>query len=809
MSKDKDLRNHNVRDIKIALVCYGGVSLAIYMHGVTKELNKLIIASREFEKNSAENPFGNDQVEHTYWNVFKHIENKSQGVRLRFIIDIVSGTSAGGINGVFLAKALSHKLSLQSLRDMWLDKGDIKKLLRGPDSKYSWLNKILLIGKIAVFAGSLILKRLNPLPPLDADKMFKWIYKALKDMDASAKGDSSLVPDGQSLELYVTVTDFYGYTRHIPIKDPGRISDLRHRHVLKFLFNKNGKKDQFTHLYNPALTFSARGTSSFPGAFSPINIENISKNIGKEWSKNPIKEDFISEFFRIYQLSGCNVEENYFVDGGVLDNFPFDHAVKAILNKHSSTEVTRYLMYIEPDPKEDALQEDRDKPTWLGTIWGGLSTIPSNEPILDDLLKIKNYNSQVHEINIIINNTAPQVHKELNEIVKSLNNNLETPLDSNMTTEYMSKVRGIIHEKAGEFSKSSYPAYVNAKMLSVVEQFAIAVSNICNYPIDSNFYAFVREVIFKWAESNKLIVNADKNVSNDTLSEDQILFLESFDFKYSLRRLRFIMNTVNGMYKVLENGKETKIKREDLNKLKGIMSENISTLQLIIQGDSIGGDILKQVKDIFCEDSIRQFVLSNSKGDDKEEFHNYQAAVSRFAESKAGDINNVKKALQTHFKNMRKKRANDLYREIHDCVKDWEIEDKSKILVSFLGFPLFDIVIFPILFIAGTSEELEQINVVRMSPNDVNLLSPRGAKDKLRGVKAGHFSAFFKREYRENDYLWGRLDGAERFISLILGQENSKSFCKEAFSAILNEEEPDLLEIKSLFENLKKQVQEI
>ena len=36
------------KELRIALVCYGGVSLAVYMHGVTKEVWKLARASRAF-----------------------------------------------------------------------------------------------------------------------------------------------------------------------------------------------------------------------------------------------------------------------------------------------------------------------------------------------------------------------------------------------------------------------------------------------------------------------------------------------------------------------------------------------------------------------------------------------------------------------------------------------------------------------------------------------------------------------------------------------------------------------------------------
>jgi hypothetical protein len=40
----------SVREVRIALVCYGGVSLAIYMHGVTRELHRLVVASGRFEE---------------------------------------------------------------------------------------------------------------------------------------------------------------------------------------------------------------------------------------------------------------------------------------------------------------------------------------------------------------------------------------------------------------------------------------------------------------------------------------------------------------------------------------------------------------------------------------------------------------------------------------------------------------------------------------------------------------------------------------------------------------------------------------
>ena len=42
-----------------------------------------------------------------------------------------------------------------------------------------------------------------------------------------------------------------------------------------------------------------------------------------------------------------------------------------------------------------------------------------------------------------------------------------------------------------------------------------------------------------------------------------------------------------------------------------------------------------------------------------------------------------------------------------------------------------------------------------------------GTHATLRGIEFYNFGAFFSRAYRENDYLWGRLHGAERLIDII------------------------------------------
>ena len=60
---------------------------------------------------------------------FDLLRDIGRTVELRVIVDIVAGASAGGINSVMLARALSHDLPMGRLRDLWLENADVTELL--------------------------------------------------------------------------------------------------------------------------------------------------------------------------------------------------------------------------------------------------------------------------------------------------------------------------------------------------------------------------------------------------------------------------------------------------------------------------------------------------------------------------------------------------------------------------------------------------------------------------------------------------------------------------------------------------------
>jgi hypothetical protein len=133
-------------------------------------------------------------------------------------------------------------------------------------------------------------------------------------------------------------------------------------------------------------------------------------------------------------------------------------------------------------------------------------------------------------------------------------------------------------------------------------------------------------------------------------------------------------------------------------------------------------------------------------------------------------------------------------------------------MVTYLGFPFYDIATLPLLQGEGL-DEYDEVKVDRISPEDATAIRAGGPEATLKGIQFNSFGAFFSRAYRENDYLWGRLHGAERLIDITvstlpegtcLPEGLVERLKRDSFRAILDEERPRLLEIQPLFEAIER-----
>jgi hypothetical protein len=140
----------------------------------------------------------------------------------------------------------------------------------------------------------------------------------------------------------------------------------------------------------------------------------------------------------------------------------------------------------------------------------------------------------------------------------------------------------------------------------------------------------------------------------------------------------------------------------------------------------------------------------------------------------------------------------------------------QEMLIYYIGFPFWDVWTFPISECRAV-EEHREVRVDRISPVDTVLLRNGAHVARLKGAEFKHFAGFLSRSRREHDYLWGRLDAAERLIDIVsdaaamegaLGKTDIRVLKRDAFRAILHTEEHHLQD-KDLIARVRSEVDKL
>jgi patatin-related protein len=794
------------RELRLGLVCYGGSSLAIYMHGVTKEIHRLVKASTL--RAAGETPA--KPSEQAYAKLLEEIVAATGGVDLRVIVDVIAGTSAGGINGIYLAKALAGNRSQDALRQLWFERGDMNELLDFP-------KKILGIPLKFEWKAPFLIPRALRRSPIRGQDMTKWLHEALTEMDKGAPsppGLPSLLPRGQQLDLFVTITDFYGYQRSIALDWPQWVHEGRHRHALNFHYESGGT-DDFSD--NGGLAFAARTTSSFPAVFPPVSLADVRKATGEDL------DSLRRRCFRIYALSGDDPDSTYFVDGGVLDNKPFGWAIDTIVERRpSEAEVVRRLLYIEPDPGGRALREGGESPDTLHAAVGALTTIPRSEPILDDLLVVQARNEQVSRIRDVIETNFDRVAALVRPIVQPATL-AATPPEQWPWGQW----NNAAHEAALDEAGATYSTYVRLKMSNVIDGLAASVNALCNYPQESNHAQLVRAAVRAWARSHNLYgARAGAPAPDPCGAEDerqerpepyrptdeQVSFLRSFDLGFVRRRTRFVIAAFNWWYRCA--GREGFPDRAELDQGKAILYDAVADVDHLALLQLPSGSPAEEVAEA---DRLRQRVV-DAFGEEIisawfRQGHGTNGEAFLGADGRAAELDAIFAAVQELLGKQLPRVGPRLLARLAALTQNWDVRRKEDLVVRYLGFPIWDVLLYPIQSLSQLGEG-DAIEVVRVSPRESKLLpAPDGMP--VKGVKLGHFYAFFSRQARENDYLRGRLDAAEQLTRLLLASTENKTpleqACKPLLQAILDEEakENALPNIRDEVTAVSKQVRDL
>lgn len=817
------------KELRIALVCFGGVSLAIYMHGISKEILKLLRASARFHgfsdrhaRDSAnffdglDNSEGEYDTEADYFDLLREI---SKTLDLRIIVDIVAGSSAGGINATMLARAIAHDLPARQLRNLWLENADVSVLL-SPEAKAKAWSKFFLkpvmwaasrLGylripdsevrdKISLFVRSRWFK-----PPLDGMGMTALMYEAVTVSGEPRSPTDSLLPTGQNLDLFVTMTDYYGHIERVQIHSPTLIHEIEHRQLLHFKYRRfaNGEVESDFTLDNAgALAFAARATSSFPGAFPPAQIAEVDQLLVHRGHTWPDREKFIVDNFERYIRADLDPTRASFIDGAVLNNHPFREAISAIRGRPAYREVDRRLVYMDPNPAPLRAIKYRKVPGFFLTLKGALADIPANQPVSDELRWVYDHNVQARAFRSVIDGARPQISALVSDTI-------DGAIGEKISADRIKSWREVINFRAARDAGFAYEGYARLKLASVRNFVTRTILLIGGVPFRSPAARAASEIIGAWAERRGIIYDRaghdavlKENSGGDGALPRWARFFLAFDVDYRKRRLNFLIESLNRIYHRLE---EEAFRGLDAKAVDGLKREFYGRL-----------DVLKRREEAKFYSVEAHGIVNELFGLDpsEQEAKDLSAFAHRFTDVNGEKIDRLIELLAKEI---------DLASSTHDLdalmasvdPAAWPPEAQQEVLVSYLGFPFWDVLIFSVEAANGAGE-IQEILVDRISPQDVHTLKDFAGVQNLKGTGFGHFAAFLSRAYRENDYLLGRLHTVERLIDIVCDSAKVDPASKEilrikksAFMRMLDAEEPHLTSSKDLLARLRSSVERI
>ena len=306
------------QEARFAVAMTGGVSLAVWMGGVAREVNLLQQASDSRPReDGVTTPWARPKAQ-SRWDV------EVRGLYRRLLelldvtvtVDVLSGTSAGGINAALLGMSNAGGADLAGLRDLWLTAGSMEDLLRDPGEK-------------------------NPPSLMQGDQvLYARLLDGIRKIHNGRMSCGPIPECRRSTTVYITTTMMSGEVGTFSDDYGTLVSDVNHHGLFTFDQDALAPDVEASRAQSlTALALAARSSASFPGAFEPSFIP-----IGESSSAAPGKPE------RPDMSSYANMTRSHFVaDGGLLANRPISPLLSAVFARPADREIRRILAYVVPD----------------------------------------------------------------------------------------------------------------------------------------------------------------------------------------------------------------------------------------------------------------------------------------------------------------------------------------------------------------------------------------------------------------------------------------------------------------------------
>ncbi len=304
-------------EMRLALVLNGGVSLAVWMGGVTAEIDRMRRAAYP-------------ALIHRAGSRARSVAAPAGRLGVRLIVDVIAGASAGGLNGAVLAAAIARGQPLPQLRDTWQSVGSIENLASS-DGEPSRRRPIL-----------------DPERQTSSRRAWRTCSGCLENRpeddsvarDAAGRGCEHEEKAPRGVTLFTTATSMHGRGRGLhrldePAVPPGRVPG---RVSLPAAARGRGRV-QRRHR-QPAPDPRGPRVGVVPGGVRARILRG----------RRDGRPGVLPTPSRCSMRDTAGIQSSrWMVDGGVLDNEPFAPVLDRIARRPITRDVDRIVAYIDPE----------------------------------------------------------------------------------------------------------------------------------------------------------------------------------------------------------------------------------------------------------------------------------------------------------------------------------------------------------------------------------------------------------------------------------------------------------------------------
>ncbi len=713
-----EVRDFDRQDIRLAVVMNGGVSLAIWMSGVTLEVHHLVLSGRGQER---------------AWPVYDDVLDL---LRADVRVDVIAGTSAGGINGIFLALAQARDRDLHLMLELWRDHAGLEALLRDP------------------------LQR-NPPSLLKGDDYFlPQIRAALADVlgpkGALEQPSGPAAANGQTpIELIITGTLWDGRSSFFTDDMGARITEIDYDATFRFTNDStaasNGSATRAGNLAADAvlgeLAAAGRCTSSFPAAFEPhwVKVQPADGAGEGKWDSGAGVADF--------------AESQYLIDGGVLLNKPIRPALEAIYRQTADLQVRRILAYVAPGAAKPSASPSSPRPGSNSSAQGASASgqVPAAEEVLLGVLtRLRSTDSVSRELTEIGDqNAAARARRRERASLAAAMTTLALPLSKAAWQGYLETRAGsaalVIGRLLAVGQAGSTGRWSETELIAVLQHTDMPF--VPHGTLDSAVSR--KDTDWDWGQTT---VQRLGDMAVDVLK--RAMWLAGMDtaarkdigtcreaLGTTLSQIQAERGSLNAYWLATPQGSGEYGIRSPMPPRRGSDTAAANTAELVRWLTTV----------LTCWDDVP------SPGARKAMLYRQALALADHLRAAAGAIGDVVQASGNNPQQMALDpdgRQRDQLRSLHhylllpreggsEPTAEDVLQRMLRLDVVQLGF-------------SGAMANVEQeVELVRMSSDN----------DRLTGMQLHHFGAFYRPSWRVNDWLQGRMDGATQIIRMLLAPE--------------------------------------